>query len=131
LNDPYLYHHWSSDGVLLKVINDRKKPGNVVVFGHTLDVFCAVQGLLNRSVAASRIHVLLNEPRFEAEESTNPLHGGDEMILNNHTAFENDPAVTERVLRIVEEMGVRVHKSCDLTDIKVDDKGWISGITFY
>lgn len=131
LNDPYLYQHWKMEGRLLKILNDRKKPSDVVVYGHTLDIFCAVQGLINRNVAPKRIVVLLNDPRFEPEESTNPLHGGDEMILNNHLAFENDPKVTERILQQITEMGVKVYKSCVLTDINVDDKGWLAGITCF
>ena len=134
IDDPYLYQHFRSDGNLMAILNHRKQPGTTVVYGFTLHVFCFVQGLINKGISPARIKIVIPPLEFEEEEGVDPLFGGDENVLANHSAFENDENVEKKVFDMLRKMGVEIHKNFKIKNIQTDeknDKNNLSSITFF
>ena len=130
IDDPYLYQHFRPDGNLMAILNHRKQPGTTVVYGFTLHVFCFVQGLINKNINPARIKIVIPPLEFEEEEGVDPLFGGDENVLANHAAFENDPVVEEFIFNRLRLMGVQIFKNYKIKSINTDEKNSLSSIVF-
>lgn len=128
IDDPYLYQHFRPDGSLMAILNHRKQPGTIVVYGFTLHVYCFVQGLISKNINPQRIKVIIPPVEFEEEEGVDPLFGGDENVLANHPAFENDENVEKKVFHNLEKMGVQIYKMFTIKNINVDEKGNMNSI---
>lgn len=128
IDDPYIYQHFRPDGNIMGILNHRKQPGTTVVYGFTLHVFCFVQGLIAKGISPKRIKIVVPPVEFEEEEGVDPLFGGDENVLANHPAFENDEILEKKVLDGLEEMGVQVLKGFSIKAINVDEKNNLSAL---
>ena len=128
IDDPYLYQHFRPDGNLMAILNHRKQPGTTVIYGFTLHVFCFVQGLIKKGISPTRIKIVIPPLEFEEEEGVDPLFGGDENVLANHPAFENDENVEKKVFECLTKMGVQIFQNYKLKHIGTDEKGNLNAI---
>ena len=128
IDDPYLFQHFRPEGNIMAMLNHRKMPGTTLVYGYTLHAFCCVQGLLAKGLNPVRIKLALTDHEFEPEEGLDPLFGGDENILVNHLAFEDDQRVRARVLEELARLGVQVFEHCRIKKFVNDEKGNLSHV---
>lgn len=131
IDDPYLYQHFRPNGNLMAILNHRKQPGTTVVYGFTLHVFCFVQGLIHKGISPTRIKIVIPPLEFEEEEGVDPLFGGDENVLANHPAFENDEIIEEKVFTSLRQMGVQIFKNFKLKNVNTDEKNNLNSLVFY
>ena len=128
IDDPYIYQHFRPDGNIMAVLNHRKQPGTTVVYGFTLHVFCFIQGLISKGISPKRIKVVIPPVEFEEEEGVDPLFGGDENVLANHPAFENDEVLEKKVLDNLDQLGIQVLKGYSIKSINIDEKNNLSSL---
>lgn len=129
IDDPYLYQHFRPEGNLMAILNHRKQPGTTVIYGYTLNAYCFIQGLINKGINPVRIKLVVPQPIFEFEEGLDPHFGGDEAILTNHPAFENDPNVEKKMLEELKRLNIHVYQNASLVSINTDDKNNLQSIT--
>jgi hypothetical protein len=122
IDDPYLYQHLRPNGSLMGILNHRKYPGTLVVYGYSFHAYCFIQGMLEKGINPIRIKLLLTQPDFEAEEGIDPLFGGDENILGNHVAFEGDTTIESVQHSILAGLGITILPNTKLIAINKDEK---------
>mmetsp|Transcript_1983 Transcript_1983/g.241 ORF Transcript_1983/g.241 Transcript_1983/m.241 type:complete len:211 (+) Transcript_1983:3196-3828(+) len=122
IDDPYLYQHFREQGSIMSVLTHRKQPGTTIVYGYTLHCYCFIQGLINKGIDPSRIHLLIPDPVFEYDEGVDPLFGGDEHILLNNPAFQDDQNVLEFVHNELIKQGVVIFHNSVIKSLELDDK---------
>ena len=128
IDDPYLYQHFRPDGNIMAVLNHRKQPGTTVVYGFTLHVFCFVQGLIAKGISSKRIKIVIPPVEFEEEEGVDPLFGGDENVLANHPAFENDENLEKKIFENLEALGIQILKGFSVKAVNTDEKNNLSSL---
>ena len=122
IDDPYLYQHFRPNGSLMGILNHRKYPGTLAVYGFSFHAYCFIQGMLEKGINPARIKLLLIQKEFEAEEGIDPLFGGDENILANHDAFEGDATIESVQHSILANLGVQILHNVRLMAVNKDEK---------
>lgn len=115
-------------GPLWNFLIHKKHPATCLLYGHTLHLLTFAQGLLERGINANQIKVALHKPLFEADESTDPLFGGDEEIMSNHVYLENDDIVEEKVKEMFAELGIEIFEDANLVHIVADEKNQLQSV---
>eukprot|EP00358_Blepharisma_japonicum_P002690 CAMPEP_0202952908 /NCGR_PEP_ID=MMETSP1395-20130829/41799_1 /ASSEMBLY_ACC=CAM_ASM_000871 /TAXON_ID=5961 /ORGANISM="Blepharisma japonicum, Strain Stock R1072" /LENGTH=536 /DNA_ID=CAMNT_0049664651 /DNA_START=980 /DNA_END=2586 /DNA_ORIENTATION=+ len=129
IDDPYLYQHFRPEGNLMAILNHRKQPGTTVIYGYTLNAFAFIQGLLSKGINPIRIKLVVPHAVFEPDDSLDPHFGGDENILINHPAFENDQNVEKRMREELKKLNIQAYYGATLISINTDDKSNLQSIT--
>ncbi|KAF4675449.1 hypothetical protein FOL47_007757, partial [Perkinsus chesapeaki] len=87
----------------------------VVIYGRSLDAYCAIQGLLGRLVPPEKI-ILVLPPRRSRET----IPDEDEVLPVD--AFAEGDIVEEKLHDVLLSIGVRIHNDLRLTGVQLDSR---------
>jgi len=103
IDDPYLYDKFSPNKGKNSVIGQLtrpKKPENIIVYGRSLNVYCFINGLINRGVKPERIMLVLPPKSFEKKDhfqTNQEKYDYEDMLVWDPPAFD-DEDVEKKVL---------------------------------
>lgn len=130
IDDPFLYQHLAINSGLIKLLSNRKKKNDVVVYGRTLNAYCCIQGLLRRRVRPQNIYLIIPESDCHLEHNYDEE---DEMQADipfvNPEAFK-DPEIKQKIHDNLISMGVTIYEHCLLMNIEKDEDNCLKSILF-
>ena len=130
IDDPFLYDHLSKESELIKILCNRKKKNDVVVYGRTLNAYCCIQGLINRGVRPENVFLII--PDAECHLDSN-YDEEDEMQADipfiNPEAFK-DPDIRQKIHDNLLSMGVTIYEHCLIQTIETDDTDCLKSVLF-
>jgi hypothetical protein len=119
IDDPYLYEFLKKDSSLMNTLTDHRRQTNCVVYGRTLHTYVTIQGLINRGVKPSNIHLCIPQQENHVNEDRNSTVDED-MPYIYPDAFEDDHSIEEKIQNMLTEMGVVITKETKLIEIITD-----------
>eukprot|EP00742_Colponemidia_sp_Colp-10_P005991 GILJ01006412.1.p1 GENE.GILJ01006412.1~~GILJ01006412.1.p1 ORF type:complete len:1622 (+),score=306.28 GILJ01006412.1:470-4867(+) len=118
VNDPKITEVIEPSGDVLTRLG-RSLSANVVVYGGSLDAYCAIEGLLKRGINPQKIVLVLPAPPTEEELD-------DEDLVQD--AFDGDEAVRQKVHNNLTSRGVSILENYRLLEIDADHFGNVRGV---
>ena len=110
IDDPFLYTHLNKDTELIKILCNRKKKNDVVVYGRTLNAYCCIQGLLNRGVRPENVFLIIPDPECHLDANYDEE---DEIQADipfiNPEAFK-DADIRQKIHDNLISMGVTIYE---------------------
>lgn len=123
VDDPFLYKHLAPNSELIKMLCNRKKKNDVVVYGRTLNAYCVIQGLLYRGVKPENIFLIIPDAECHLDSNYDEM---DEMQADipfiNPEAFK-DKGIRKKVHDSLIKMGITIYEHCLLLSIEKEDSG--------
>jgi hypothetical protein len=130
VDDPFVYHHLGPQSNLIKLLSNRKKKNDVVVYGRTLNAYCCIQGLIKRGVRPHNIFLIIPEADCHLEHNYDEQ---DEMEADipfvNPEAFK-DPKIKQKIHDNLIEMGVTIYEHCLLMQFDKDETNCLRSVLF-
>lgn len=130
IDDPLLYQHLAPNSSLIKLLNNRKKKNDVVVYGRTLNAYCCIQGLMNRGIRPHNIFLIIPEAECHLEHNYDEEdEKQDDIPFINPEAFK-DSHIKEKIHNYLIELGVTIYENCLLQSIEEDDTECLKSVVF-
>ena len=99
IDDPYLYREFDLESKNIRLLNRKKKPANITIYGRTPHTISFITGLLERGVDPKRIYFVTpnpSRPRKRTFSSNVERLAYEESLVNDPDSFE-DPNVEKIV----------------------------------
>jgi hypothetical protein len=110
IDDPLLYQHLSPDSSLIKLLSNRKKKNDVVVYGRTLNAYCCIQGLLNRGIKPQNIYLIIPDADCHLDQNYDePDEKVSDIPFINPEAFK-DPQIRQKIHDNLISMGITIYE---------------------
>lgn len=110
IDDPYLYQQFAVDSPNIKLLQRKKKPQNITIYGRTPHTVAFVSGLVNRGVAPERIYFVCpgsNRGRVQHFETNQERMDYEAQLISDPDTFE-DGNVEKVVIDHLRTLGVHV-----------------------
>lgn len=122
IDDPFLYKHLEKGGELVRLLSNRKKKNDVVVYGRTLNAYCCIQGLIRRGVRPQNIYLIIPDADCHLDANYDEI---DEMESDipfiNPEAFK-DGTIRQKIHDNLIAMGITIFEHCLLKSVEKDDE---------
>jgi hypothetical protein len=122
VDDPYIYSIFSGKGKLIKSI--RKNPKiNIILYGRSLNLFCFIQGLINRRISTNQIkliipniytHAIVKDEKGAYKKDTNLKI---ELDFINTTSLEQTPELEDYIIELLKNLGVEVYRNYNFSGV--------------
>jgi hypothetical protein len=115
---------------LIKLLCNRKKKNDVVIYGRTMNSYTAIQGLIRRGVRPHNIYLIIPKEDCHLEHNYDEK---DEMEADipfiNPEAFK-DADIKQKIHDNLIAMGVTIYEDCLLMSIEKDDDNCLKSVLF-
>jgi hypothetical protein len=130
IDDPFLYDHLDYKSDLIKLLCNRKKKNDVVVYGRTLNAYCCIQGLIQRGVKPENVVLIIPEAECHLDANYDEA---EEMQADipfiNPEAFK-DAKIKKKIHNNLTDMGVTIYENCLMMSIEKDETDCLKSVLF-